>query len=314
MLSLSFLTIVWLFGYDILNSFLSPEKPVENANILIIEGWMNPGELKTAVNLFHEGQYKQLIIAGSPHTNPFLMGKNGRLVFDLQDSISGEDIPEIQIYLSGSLEQPHESTFSVFTDSHKIGNGTVGKNFKWSTFPIDSENRFSRITIRFTNDDIVEGKDRNLLVEGVRVGKKYYSAYHNSTFYHVESGNDSSIIRLADNSAEMAKFRLLALGIPEKCIISVSGEPKNGSRTLSAAAAVADTFCALSPPLKNANILSRSPHGRRTWYAFHKCLPEYEIGILTLPVSEETGKIKRRTLYREIIGLLYTRLTPCPGK
>ena len=51
-----------------LYAFLAPNQP-SGARILVVEGWLAPGELDQAIDAFHKGKYERIITTGGPATD-----------------------------------------------------------------------------------------------------------------------------------------------------------------------------------------------------------------------------------------------------
>lgn len=49
-----------------LHSFLAVTAPLEKADILVVEGWMDDDALKNALPIFEDGGYKRLVTVGGP--------------------------------------------------------------------------------------------------------------------------------------------------------------------------------------------------------------------------------------------------------
>jgi DUF218 domain len=58
--------VIALVGVRHLYSFLSPNAPVANARLLVVEGWLTEQELDQAVFAFHAGHYQRVITTGGP--------------------------------------------------------------------------------------------------------------------------------------------------------------------------------------------------------------------------------------------------------
>lgn len=49
-----------------IHSFLSPNKPVEGARILVVDAWLSDRELDNALEIYKAGNYARVIVPGSP--------------------------------------------------------------------------------------------------------------------------------------------------------------------------------------------------------------------------------------------------------
>lgn len=64
-ISISFLCLLFLVGNH-LHSFLALHCPIENAEILVVEGWIGDDNLKDALMVFEEGTYHTIVTVGGP--------------------------------------------------------------------------------------------------------------------------------------------------------------------------------------------------------------------------------------------------------
>lgn len=58
-----------LAGFLRLAAFLSPNEPVGHG-VFVVEGWMDPDELRRAAELFRRGRYQALVVTGGPVREP----------------------------------------------------------------------------------------------------------------------------------------------------------------------------------------------------------------------------------------------------
>jgi hypothetical protein len=63
-----------LLGTKFVHPFLASDEPA-GAQLLVVEGWMQPEELDQAVALFRKGNYKQVITTGGPGTATLYLQK-----------------------------------------------------------------------------------------------------------------------------------------------------------------------------------------------------------------------------------------------
>ncbi len=59
-----FITLCLIIFFNI-HSFLSPNKPIDGARILVIDAWLTDRELDNAVEVFKAGNYARVIVPGS---------------------------------------------------------------------------------------------------------------------------------------------------------------------------------------------------------------------------------------------------------
>jgi hypothetical protein len=55
-----------VLGRYYIHPFLAPSEPAQAARLLVIEGWLSPGELDQAIARFRQGSYDRVVTAGGP--------------------------------------------------------------------------------------------------------------------------------------------------------------------------------------------------------------------------------------------------------
>jgi uncharacterized SAM-binding protein YcdF (DUF218 family) len=63
-ISLVVLVVIFVAVFYNIHSFLSPNKPVKDARILVIDAWLSDRELDNAVEVFKAGNYVRVIVPG----------------------------------------------------------------------------------------------------------------------------------------------------------------------------------------------------------------------------------------------------------
>jgi hypothetical protein len=316
------LTLVTLFiigylslkpAFSYLSGYLSKTEEVK-ANILIVEGWLPPYALKMAYNEFEKNGYDIIVTTGLKFSPDYYrFPANGYMIFYPIDKNTFKDelkkhLIEIDAY--SEMDGVYTSHFNLFVNDSKIGDSYVEmRKKKYQFYWEGSLDKIDSLKIQFDNDRVDEGGDNNLYIRQIIIDKEFTIPY----LYNVDY--DSSRIdarRIVNNSitsnAELAKKRLIELGIDSMVIKSVSAKKVRVNRTLTSALAFRDWLKGRDIEIKGINIISMGTHARRTWMSYNKILNEkYKIGIISLPDNDlSNSRIKKsiKTI-RETLGILY---------
>lgn len=240
------------------------------------------------------------------------MYKNGTYFIKTDQPIPKDYKLNIELELKGTLPFINASVFKVYVNNDLIACDSVGKLSKKFSYNLVQKDSIESVSIKFTNDAIVQGQDRNLIVSSVRVNDHFYSAYDTNATYIIQTTDDSTVFNLGGTQALLARNLLLRRGIPEKCVIAVSGEKPGISKTLSSANQTKSAIDSiLDTGEYNLNIISIPPHIRRTYAAFCKYHPKESVGIVAVPDSyiKDIQVNRLKNLY-ELLGILFVKLYP----
>ena len=170
-------------------------------------------------------------------------------------------------------------------------------------------NKIDSIMVQFDNDSYGKFGDRNLFVKEIDIDHKITIPYmDNSEFAVINFDRSHRSINNFNSNAELARVRLISMGIDSSQIIATPGERVIINRTLTSALAFRDWLKTTNINIKGINIISMGPHARRTWMIYNRILKEkYPIGIISLPdYSYDKSRIYRlfKTI-RETIAIIY---------
>jgi hypothetical protein len=307
-----FLFCWWFSGKPLLR-YLSPDKPLTNADILVVEGWLNRSDLGLVADEFRNGKYKYLIATGTPGKEVYTMGKNGCLEFNIIPPFQLEKPGDVRIVASESLPFKDTAFFMVYANGNYIGNETVSTDPTQFSFPLNGIDSVCSISVCFLNDALSDHSDINLLVSSVILEDKVFGVNDTNVFYKVLTIDDSTIYRSAPCGSTIVKNVLIEKGIDPHRIIDICSSRINLSRTASAASNTImklDSAFADKPDF-TFNIMSVAPHSRRTFVAFKKAAPERKIGIISISEnSENDQKVNRSRNLREFSGIIILELIP----
>jgi hypothetical protein len=312
----SVLTAGYIFlkpAFNHLSSYLSKSEQVK-ANILIVEGWLPDFALEMAYEEFRKNGYEYIITTGlkSP-IDYYNVYSNGFLIFYPKNRFSGisEYGPHsIGIDAFSAMGGENRAHFNVFINDSLITDLYAEKKAKRYRISWKGHlNKIDSIMVQFDNDSWGEFGDRNLYVKEINIDDKITIPYLNNSEYDIlELDGKQRIINNVNSNAELARNRLLAMGMDPSRIIATPGEKVIINRTLTSALAFRDWLKTTNIDIKGINIISMGTHARRTWMIYNKILhKKYEIGIISLPdYYFNNSRIYRlfKTI-RELLGIIY---------
>lgn len=312
----SILALGYLFlkpSYKYISGYLSKSEQVK-ANILIVEGWLPDNALEMAYNEFLKTRYEHIVTTGLKSFNPYYnVSCNGYLIFYPHKMLSGmieSGSHSIEVDAYSELGGVNRAHFNLFINDSLVDDFIVDKKSKkykirWegSLEEIDS------IMLQFDNDKMGEFGDRNLFVKEISIDNKITIPYLNNSEYDlIKLDGQERIINNTASNAELAKNRLIFLGIDSSLITAVSGKRARINRTLTSALAFRNWLKTTDININGINIISQGTHARRTWMTYNKILDEkYIIGIISLPENKNQFSTERRAFktLREILGIIY---------
>jgi hypothetical protein len=311
--------LVLIFGiflvkpaFNYISGYLSKSKIV-NANILIVEGWLPDYALKLASDEFQKHDYEYIITTGiKSKINYFILYVNGYLIFYPHSKLSGnteykEHSLEVEAY--SELDGVNRAHFNIYINDSISGNYYADKRkrkyiIKWK----GSLSKIDSVLVQFDNDSWGQFGDRNLFVKDIIIDNQIIIPYgNNSAFVETKLSNKHEILSNFNSNAELARNRLISMGIDSSRIKATPGERVKINRTLTSAVAFRNWLKTSNIDIHGINIFSMGIHSRRTWMTYNKLLNEkYEIGIISVPDYLHQSKENRllKTL-RETLGIIY---------
>jgi hypothetical protein len=300
-------------AFNYLSGYLSKSEQVR-ANILIVEGWLPEYAFDLAFKEFEKNNYEYVITTGLKFFEDYFeLSENGYLVFHpkIANSIINEErqhIIEVNAY--GSLNGAYSAHFNIYVNNVQTGDFFADKHkrkyfVKW----VGPLSAIETIAIQFTNDKVDEYGDINLYVKDIVIDHKIVIPYLNNSEYDMyQLGGKRRMVNNFNSVAELARNRLLALGIDSAKVTAVPGAMVNINRTLTSALAFRDWLNKSDINIKGLNIISLGAHTRRTWMIYNKILKErYPIGIISVPdYNYNRSNINKlfKTI-RETLGIIY---------
>ena len=283
-----------------------------SANILLVEGWLPPYAIEMACNEFKNNGYSGIITTGLNSPDYYMIYTNGFLKFYPGKFLSaGTEIQDhlIEVDAYSQVGGENSSKFNLFINDSLIAGFTADK--KKRKFSIHWRGRLTNIDsvmIEFTNDKVGSYGDRNLFVKEIIIDKKIEVPYYNNSVYEISKTDEKQkIVNNFTSYAQLARSRLISLGIDSTLITAIPGERVKINRTLTSAVAFRNWLRKSAIAINGINIVTTGTHARRTWMTYNKILhANYKIGVISLPdYKEDSRRYKVFKTLRETVALIY---------
>ncbi|MDZ7739333.1 MAG: carbohydrate-binding domain-containing protein [Bacteroidales bacterium] len=292
--------------------YLSPSSRIK-ANAMVVEGWMPPYALELSYSEYIDGNYSHIYTSGLRSPDYYLMAMNGYLIFYLPDEMKqgkNSDYHMIEINAGSEMHGAHAAHFNVYVnDSLTAGFTTQKRKKKYGLRWYGKTENIDSISIQFDNDRHGNFGDRNLYVKSIIIdGKQVISYQYNSVYDIGEPGGRNRKINNSVSYAEIARNKLISMGVDSSAITAIPGERVNIRRTLVSAIAVKDYLNENETGIKTINIVSLGVHSRRTWLTYKTIMGgDYKTGIIALEDHKTSRSRKRMVLKtaRESFALLF---------
>jgi hypothetical protein len=301
-------------AYNYLSGYLSKSEQV-TANILVVEGWLDHFALEMAYNEYQKNRYEHVVTTGIRYTPPyFKMSDNGYLIFYTAGLLSGPDekgFHTIEVKAYSDLGGENRAHFNLFINDSLNADFYAykqKKSFKITWYgclkDIDS------IMVQYDNDLYEPPLNRDLAVKEIRLDNRITIPYmFHSEYDMLKLDGKLRIKNNITSTAQLARYKLIVMGIDSSRISAVSADKVSFNRTLTSALAFRNWLTINEKSVTGINIISLGPHARRTWMTYNKILHEQcRIGIISIP--EESGEQisgfrKALTTLRETLGIIY---------
>lgn len=276
--------LLLLVFFAILTKHLYKNKP-ENAEIMVVEGWLPQTAINKAIVEYYSGNYKLMVTTGGSLPVQVEMGYFGTLVFNtdyLKKEHENTEITAIKVNARGTQADDVYPSFRLLLNDSIVGEYFVKRKKKEYEFYINKRlHDVHTVKINFWNDTYTRWRDRNLYVEYIIIGDIKIPARSVHVFYDIDyyEGFDEYRPQYS-NYAEYSAFILKYLGFKDSTVtMPVSNSRLN--RTYSSALTFRKWFLNSPFRYKSVNIISLGPHSLRTWMTYKKVLgKDTHVGII----------------------------------
>jgi hypothetical protein len=300
-------------AFNYIAGYLSKSNQVKS-NILVVEGWLPEYALEMAYDEYNRNGYDYVVTTGLKYSAEYYqLNMNGYLIFSTKDILKGFNNSEhhlIEINAYSELGGKHSAHFNFFVNNLCVADFNAEKHKQ--LFPVSwvgSLNDIDSVMVQFTNDAVGSFGDINLYVKEIIIDHKIKIPFQNNSEFNIGVlARRKRVITNFTSYAELAKNRLLSMGIASSQIISIPCNRVKINRTLTSALAFRDWLKTTNIDVKGINIMSMGTHARRTWMTYNKILDEkYNIGIISLPdygIGMSQYRMLLKTL-RETAAIIY---------
>ena len=304
--------IIFITRLNFISSGLSRTSRVK-ANILLIEGWLPPGAIELAYDEFKTNGYDHVVTTGIKISDYYQVSMNGYLIFYTGNRFKTNEntaVHRIEIAAYSEMEGKDCAHFNLFVNDSIVTGFSADK--KKRLYEIIWKGKLSMldsVSIQFDNDKSDHSGDRNLYVKEIIIDHNTHIPYQYNSDYDIGEPDGKRRIRNNFSShAELARNKLLSLGLDSNLVIAIPGKLVRINRTLSSALAFRDWLNASNIDVEGINIVTLGEHARRTMMIYEKILKKnYKIGIISLPDYKEINSTRYKIVktLREILGIIY---------
>ena len=301
-------------AFSYLSGYLSKSEKVK-ADILVVEGWLPQYAIEMAYNEYQKNKYEYVVTTGIRYIPPyFKISDNGYLIFYATGLLSGlneKGFHSIEVKAYSDLGGENRAHFNLFiNDKFEAGFYAVKQKKSYIIEWYGCLNDIDSIMVQYDNDLYEPPLDRNLSVREIRLDNTITIPYlFHSEYDMLKLDGKLRFINDITSTAQLARSRLINMGIDSTKITAVSAEKVRINRTLTSALAFRNWLSIQEKDVNGINIISLGPHARRTWMTYNKILDEkYKIGIISIPEDRDkqiNGKRKAFKTLRESLRIIY---------
>jgi hypothetical protein len=283
------------------------------ANVLLVEGWLQYYALEEACKEFQNNEYTYIVTTGLKSPDYYFVGLNGYMIFYTKNLLPADNelrMHKIEIDAYSESGGKNSSNFNVYVnDSLIAGFSAETRKRKYAITWKGRLTDIDSVMVQFLNDGNDKSAERNLYMREVVIDNKITIPYQYHSAYDISKPDGKhKIINNFSSYAQLAKKRLLSLGIDSSRVIAVSGKRTRINRTLTSALAFRDWLNTTDIEIKGINIVTLGTHAERTWMTYNKILKEScAIGIISIPDRKDSNSRKHKILktLRETFGIIY---------
>lgn len=284
---------IFLFGAVVMGRLLAPSwyhflavnRPLENADVLLVEGWVTDRTLKLAAQEFKEKNYKKMVVASIHLPDVYRAHSTGGLVFEIDktfDSIPHFDT--LRVYAYGSQINGEYAQMRVIAGTDILGEVTTNEQLKAYRFLLKKDRSpLRQVTLEFMNDSSANenDEDRDLYIQSIQLDQTFIPSRSPFTYYDFGKIDSTRTERVFDSRAGSSAEFLIAEGVPSHLIHTIDAPRVSINKTFTTAEAVSKWLIEEGDHIRKVNLITESAHARRSWMLYKKAIPEpIEVGII----------------------------------
>lgn len=263
------LLLCWLLLHH-LYPFLALNKSVDNADILIVEGWIDNKNLLLAKKEFEQNAYEQMVVASTSSPIVFIELEAGVLKFDFTVSPYNTLIGVNKITLLAfavSEDEVYPGFSLLVNDSVLIDEVQTDAQLNAYTYDISSfHDPIRNISLAYKQDSSQLQQPDSLFVHSLLIDELTVPGWaHNVKYFKEQRKSIKNQVQSKHFSdAEVAKEIMLYYGIPPDKIVAISTPKEELNRTFSSAETVAHWVSRHYETVPAMNIFTEGVHARRS--------------------------------------------------
>jgi hypothetical protein len=262
--------------------FLAVDQPVQDAQVLLVEGWVSESTLKNAAQTFLDGNYSKVIVASILFPNEYGLNSTGTLVFNIHQKAKYDSL-----FIKAHSEKVGGAYahMMVMVNDDTVGETSTTEQVQKYAFPIhDHLDSIQQIKITFTNDffDFAQHADRNLTLDSLFLDNHFIPNRTEDVYFDRGKNDGISTEKAYKSRAGSSADYLIELGVPSEAIYIIDAPRVEYNKTYTTAKAVAAWMEENDFQERRMNLISENVHSRRSWMLFKKAMPDNtKIGIIS---------------------------------
>ncbi len=299
--------VYWVLLHN-LYPFLALSKKLDDAGILVVEGWIDNKNLMLAKDEFEQHNYQQIVVSSTSFPISFTTLEEGTLKFDFMVSpyktLTG--VQELTLLAFGVSEDDHYPRFSlVLNDSITLDRVQTTSKLTSYTYDIASlEYPIEKILLKYEQDSSQQMQHDSLFVHSMLLDDLTVPGWAHNVKYLKDDRKSTKIQTYSNHytDADVTKEIMLHYGVPSDKIVAVSTQKDRLNRTYSSAETAARWISAHYDPVPAINIFTEGVHARRSFILYQLAFDkQVKLGVIASPKY----KFNRKNWWKEKEGREY---------
>jgi len=266
--------------------FLAPQAAIEQAQILLVEGWVSDRTLRQAAAEFASGEYESIVIGSIHLPDEFMLHSPGYLVFALDSS---RQLPplldKLQVMACSSPAGGSYAMMHIYVNGQKVGQQMTGAELRSHIFPVKlATDTIRSIAVHYQDDhyDWARKEDRNLYVHSIILDDVQISSRAPSVYYDRGRLDGEKIEEVYVSRAGSSAEFLVEQGVAAGRIQTIDAPREQINKTYTTALAVSEWLKKTEKTRLRINLITESSHARRSWMLYRKAFTdETQLGIIS---------------------------------
>lgn len=239
------------------------------ADVLVVEGWMEPEHLRQAADIARKGGYTRIYTTGSVRPFSYYLCTNECICTRMKRAVSGS----ISVDVSGT----DGAGFFLVAGADTLLRepvGTRGTEFN-ARIPAPADS----IVLMATNSRNMPPTEHDIFIKYMRInGRDAHRGQDSTWFVHADGGRSEAW----PTYAHQARATLIAYGLPPSTVIAVPAWGEPDSRSWANASYF--NVRARADGIKAFDVVTLGVHARRSRQLFQRaCGDDVRVGVISIP-------------------------------